>query len=105
VAGKSLFNFRTPGNINGDRAFCPDTLEHTFNISKVIGAEQYLWSINDTLKKISADTFIILKNIQSGIYKISVRGFNYCDTTTESFTTFQVFPTLNTCDDYKLYLH
>ncbi|MBL0235313.1 MAG: hypothetical protein IPQ02_01470 [Saprospiraceae bacterium] len=95
IAGKSTFNFKTPGTINGDRAFCPDTLEHTFSVSKVIGAEQYLWSINDTLNKISADTFIVLKNIKSGIYKISVRGFNYCDTTTESFTTFQVFPTLN----------
>ncbi|MDQ3141318.1 MAG: T9SS type A sorting domain-containing protein [Bacteroidota bacterium] len=93
-SGRSQFSLTEPEPIQGDQAFCPDSLDHIFSVATIPGATTYQWYLNDTLIKTSPDTFINLQDRSSGIYELRLRAFNSCDTTASIFIIFQIFQKL-----------
>ncbi|NOT36680.1 MAG: T9SS type A sorting domain-containing protein [Saprospiraceae bacterium] len=89
---RNYFQFVPENALQGLQVFCPDTNDHFFTLRTVPGAKEYKWSLNDTIVKVSADTFYNVKNNRSGVFKISVQAFANCDTTNIVSKTFRIFP-------------
>ncbi len=92
VKGRSNIDLVPGATIKGDRSFCPDDGDHFFAVDPVSGADIYLWYINDTLFSATRDTFVNIRDFNSGVYKLAIKAANNCDTTNEIATTFRVLP-------------
>ncbi|MCC6817203.1 MAG: hypothetical protein IT267_12380 [Saprospiraceae bacterium] len=95
VYGRDYFQLIPESSLEGELVFCPDTNDHFFTLNSIEGAKSYEWTINDTIIKVSQDTFFNVKNSRSGIFKIGVRAFANCDTTNEISKVFRVFPRMS----------
>ncbi len=94
LEGKSGFELEEIGPIQGSLAFCPDTMDHIYSVRRIPGAKSYHWSIDGNVYQITADTFVNVKGLPGGTYKLSVYAKNECDSTNPSFVTFRIFPTI-----------
>ncbi|MBK9272093.1 MAG: leucine-rich repeat domain-containing protein [Saprospiraceae bacterium] len=92
IQGKTDLQLNQNGAINGAKAYCPDGNDHFYTAPIVFGASHYLWFVNDSLYKYSTDTFINLKNLSSGLYRLKMRAANACDTTADLSYDFEVLP-------------
>ncbi len=95
LAGKERFNLDAPGPIIGDLKLCPGPEEHIYSIRSIAGAAAYRWYFADTLFGLTTDSFIVLKNLNSGMHNLRVQAMNACDTTAFSQLWLDVSPKLN----------
>ncbi|MBK8956242.1 MAG: hypothetical protein IPM34_11915 [Saprospiraceae bacterium] len=90
--GLKTFELEEPGLIVGETLICPGDEEYYYKLGKIPGAESYMWFLNDTLIASTADTFIVLKDLDEGTYEMKVRAVNFCDTTSYSSLVINVNP-------------